>query len=505
MTELIVRICLLIAVALNYVAGNYLTKCPGLAGPGCFFNGTMYNDGAYLMYDCIGLRCEGSNWVPTGNTNPLCGKCKVYLDPHIETSDGYYYNGVQSACNYSLVQEGTSYHPDVAVFAKFRECNGVASCVGSTFFRDGPEVIVEIGRNGLQVPDIYKVYLDDNPYTIPEGTVGRVLWSSVLAWRFGDSCIRLVGTSGVAMEVCAYHLCMWSHPHFAPYYGLCGFFDGTYNMTDDFMGRMNETFLLTPYFVPSFSVIWLTAEQENKKCPSVAAREAPTLCKQTDAKKAEYEEMCKSAIFGLELHGANISLAQGSVLTEACAFDLCLVSQSTEDNPVEVSAWLDGPVTDYALRLIEGEVAEKGCEYGSQNYPEGYRKERDCYFYRCKLGKWIKTNQKVPSCCMHEGHHYEHNEKIYRGCKAFICLCGTWEQTAEVNPNCCMHEGQLYHEGEVVSINCYMKICREGSWVFTGHKDPNCPPSESTQESEACDEGRGGRLIVQVAQEVNRP
>ncbi|XP_063586921.1 uncharacterized protein LOC134764271 [Penaeus indicus] len=164
----------------------------------------------------------------------FCRKCKVYLDPHIETSDGYYYSGLQIACNYSLVQKGTSYYPDVAVFANFRECNGVASCVGSTFFRDGPEVILEIGRDGLHVPHIYTVYRDDDPHMIPAGTVGIVLWNSVLAWRFGDSCIRLVGASGMAMEVCEYHQFMWSYPSTAPYYGLCGFFDGTYNMMDDF-------------------------------------------------------------------------------------------------------------------------------------------------------------------------------------------------------------------------------------------------------------------------------
>lgn len=45
-----------------------------------------------------------------------------------------------------------------------------------------------------------KVYLDGAPYTIPAGAVGRVPGSSVLAWRFEDSCIRLVGASGLAVR-----------------------------------------------------------------------------------------------------------------------------------------------------------------------------------------------------------------------------------------------------------------------------------------------------------------
>lgn len=46
-------------------------------------------------------------------------KCRVYLDPHIQTSDGYHYSNLQDACNYSLIQRGGSYHPDVAIFADF--------------------------------------------------------------------------------------------------------------------------------------------------------------------------------------------------------------------------------------------------------------------------------------------------------------------------------------------------------------------------------------------------
>ncbi|XP_063586924.1 uncharacterized protein LOC134764273 [Penaeus indicus] len=300
---------------------------------------------------------------------------------------------------------------------------------------------------------------------IPAGTVGIVLWNSVLAWRFGDSCIRLVGASGMAMEVCEYHQFMWSYPSTAPYYGLCGFFDGTYNMMDDFTDRKNETFSLSPYSIPSFSNVWLTAEQKKAQCPSTPSREATSLCKQNSTKTAEYTEKCKSVIFGLEVNGNNISFAQGSNLIEACAFDLCLVSQNTDDDPDEISAWLDGPVTGYALRLIEEEVAKEGCEYGSQEYEEGFRREQDCYFYRCKLGRWMKTNQTVPSCCPHMGRHYKHHEKIYKRCKAYICLCGDWKQT--------------------------------------GEGDPKCPSPEGTEDSEVSDEG--GRLIVQVAQQVNQP
>ncbi|XP_042882397.1 uncharacterized protein LOC122259589 [Penaeus japonicus] len=503
MTELMMRFCLLFAVAVNHATCNFLIECPNLSGSGCSFNGTLYNDGDYVENQCLGLRCEGTDWVPTGSIDPLCRKCRVYLDPHLQTSDGYHYSNLQDACNYSLIQRGGSYHPDVAIFADFGKCNGEASCIHSTSFRDSPDVIVEIGRDGLNDPAIYTVYLDDVAFTIPTDGVSTVLWSSVLAWRFGDSCIRLVGASGLGMEVCEFHQFMWSHPNNSPYYGLCGFFDGSYNMTDDFQGRMNEKYLLSYYSIPSFSFIWLTADQPNNECPSIS-RKLLSLCKQNGTEIDEHRMKCNETIFGLEFADTQISFKEGSILTEACAFDLCMVSQNTEDDILEISEWLNGPVRAYALRLIQEEITEAGCEYDSRNYSEGFRREKDCYFYRCKLGEWIQSSERVPSCCVLEGKYYEHLEKFYSGCNEQICQCGNWSLTTEKDPNCCMHKGQLYPDGEEISVNCYMKVCTKGSWVKTGYKDPNCPPSEPTHESEASGNGcEEDMFVLQVKQEVN--
>lgn len=54
------------------------------------------------------------------------------------------------------------------------------------------------------------------------------------------------------------------------------------------------------------------------------------------------------------------SSAFNTQIAEACAFDLCMVSQNTEDDILEISEWLNGPVRAYALRLIQEEITEAG-------------------------------------------------------------------------------------------------------------------------------------------------
>lgn len=46
--------------------------------------------------------------------------------------------------------------------------------------------------------------------------------------------------------------------------------------------------------------------------------------------------------------------------TEACMFDLCLISQSSNDDQTQILEWLNGPVLEYGKRVIELLLASKG-------------------------------------------------------------------------------------------------------------------------------------------------
>ncbi|XP_042882398.1 uncharacterized protein LOC122259590 [Penaeus japonicus] len=464
---------LLLVVALHHVSCNYLEECPELAGPGCTFDGENYADGEFLDNQCLRLRCDSDEWHSTGGIDPDCGQCSVFLDPHVTTSNGYTYSHLQSPCNYSLIQPGLTFEPEFAIFSNFEKCNDVGSCIGSSFFKDNPETVVEIGRDGIDSTSIFTVHLGDDAYAIPPVGATLVPGTSVLVWRSGDSCIQLAGSNGLSMEACVHYQFMWSYPSSSPYYGLCGLFDD--GVDNDLTMRSNFTLPLNFYSVPSFVFSWLTEDQQNSECPGFTPnkKQVPSLCQQTTAKKDEYREMCNETLGSATVSGESLPDDVLSSLIEACMFDLCLISQSSNDDQTQISEWLNGPVLEYGKRVIELLLASKECEFNGETYLKGETREEDCYFYECNAGQWDKTERKVPSCCTSEGEDYENNVETNIGCNVMLCSCGEWEDTGKINPSCCEYEGTLYADNEEFTSDCIVQKCTAGNLGFVSN-DPNC-------------------------------
>ncbi|XP_066965572.1 mucin-2-like [Macrobrachium rosenbergii] len=207
---------------------------------GCEFNGQSYNH-AERLPGCFKVYCIQGKWLQRGYIDWNCMFCSAYWDPHLVTFDGWFYD-YQGTCEYSLAQEGTSRTPRYAVSAKFIECWGSASCVGPSTFKDSEATLIEMGAFGRQAPDLYKLKVNGALYEIPDSIPRLVREGSkehpVFAWRY-NSCIRLLGSSKIAVEKCGLSLAIWVSPDFqGSLYGLCGFYDGK---TDNDFTRRDGT------------------------------------------------------------------------------------------------------------------------------------------------------------------------------------------------------------------------------------------------------------------------
>ncbi|XP_047474866.1 uncharacterized protein LOC125029119 isoform X2 [Penaeus chinensis] len=474
----------LLAVALNYVTCDFRSECPALAGPGCPFKNTTYPDGSYIQDQCLRLRCDFNKWVVTGGIDSNCGKCSVFLDPHITTSDGYTFELIQDACKYSLIQTGLTYSPDVGISGQFKYCKGSGSCPGETVFKDGNDS-VEIGRDGLDAPNIFTVYVGEEAFTILNGNPTYLPGTSMLAWRSGKSCVQLLGESGLSMEKCEYHQFMWSHPNNAPYYGLCGFFEGNNSVSNDLTLRTGAEAPLDMFMVPSFGFSWLTNDQKNPECPGApaSAKQTPSLCLQSNEKKEEHDVNCTTVIKSVKVKDASISDEHFQTILDACIFDLCLISQSTGDNQNNISAWLNGPISSYTERIINLELTSLGCQFDGQNYLEGDEREESCTLYGCHHGQWFNKKKRIPSCCSSGGKDYENGEEATVDCKIMICNCGSWEDKMEMDPTCCEYEGVKFESGMQVTFDCWVQECSNGLWDPIS-RDPDCCEYEGVKYKE---------------------
>ncbi|XP_066965486.1 mucin-2-like [Macrobrachium rosenbergii] len=197
---------------------------------------------------CFQVYCARGEWVQIGHVDANCSQCSAYWDPHLVTFDGYYYD-YHGTCEYALAQDGMTDDPQYAVNSEFMECWG-AACVGPSTFKDSPGTVVKMGAYGRYTPDLYKVLvngvlyeiLDHIPRFVKEGATEH----QVLAWRYGYGCIRLLGSSQIAVEKCGSSLSVWASPEFhGKLYGLCGYFDE--NVDNDFTKRDGTTAALERY------------------------------------------------------------------------------------------------------------------------------------------------------------------------------------------------------------------------------------------------------------------
>ncbi|XP_068237267.1 von Willebrand factor-like [Palaemon carinicauda] len=156
-------------------------------------------------------------------------KCIVQMDKNLTTFDGWFYQH-NAKCESVLVQKATSHDPQFGVFKEYSKCEEERACFGPSTFQNNPGDDIKIGTLGNQVPELYKLQVNEKPYEImdeiprPIKEGGRDL--PVLAWRH-RGCIRMLGSSNLALQICATSLSIWtSSKTQESLFGLCGSYDG---------------------------------------------------------------------------------------------------------------------------------------------------------------------------------------------------------------------------------------------------------------------------------------
>ncbi|XP_066964531.1 uncharacterized protein [Macrobrachium rosenbergii] len=226
---------------------------------GCEFNGQVYQNDQKLP-GCLEVHCIQGHWVPSGKISPGCNKCNAQVDTGLMTFDGWYYlyNGT---CESALVQKGLSRVPEFGVFKEYSKCDHDRDCFGPSTFQDSLDTIIKMGSFGNYVPELYKVQVNGKPYDIMDKIPRPVKEGDkelpVLAWRH-RGCIRMLGSSSLAIQRCATSLSIWAPSGFREsLFGLCGYYDG--QPANDFTKRdrsssPSQTFLTDAGFLESWAV-----------------------------------------------------------------------------------------------------------------------------------------------------------------------------------------------------------------------------------------------------------
>ncbi|XP_068237476.1 uncharacterized protein [Palaemon carinicauda] len=304
---------------------------------GCEYNGKQYNHTERLP-GCFKVYCIQGKWLQEGYIDWNCMFCSAYWDPHLVTFDRSFYD-FQGPCEYALAQEGTSRRPRYAVNTKFIECSGGASCVGPSTFKDSEKTLIEMGAFGWGVPDLFKLKVNGVLYEVPD-SIPRLVKEGgkeqpVFAWRY-NNCIRLLGSSKIAVEKCGSSLAIWASPEFhGSLFGLCGFYDGY--IANDFT-RRDGTASPVEQFSTDFTSSWEVS------CPrTIIQNETKSTgmdenCTLDEKLKEELSNRCNETVG--PTHGL-LTEAMIAVLMENCIFDLCAIFKNTSGNFDAIKSWLD--------------------------------------------------------------------------------------------------------------------------------------------------------------------
>ncbi|XP_068207542.1 mucin-2-like [Palaemon carinicauda] len=261
----------------------------------CEFDGKLYSDCSELTGYCLPLMCNKGLWIPTGNVEACCKSCHVYDDPHIISFDGYRYDW-HGHCNYSLAQRGFGFQPQWGVFSDFKACNGLASCLHRTTFKDNCHTVITLDCGAVTT-----LYVNGEEFTVPEVGVHPVESSSgehpVLTWRAGQ-CVVLLGSSKIAIHHCPHRIDIWAYPNHAENTeGLCGHFD--FNVKNDFTAR-NKTIFPLHYRPFAYPHSWLTDIQSKRfcgnLCPTCAQETTANLCGAQETELQQYRTSCLVAL-----------------------------------------------------------------------------------------------------------------------------------------------------------------------------------------------------------------
>ncbi|XP_069188454.1 mucin-5B-like [Procambarus clarkii] len=323
--------CCLTLVCLN---GHIERKYVG--GPGeshcCEFEGLMYVDGSKLSAHCIPLQCAKGVWTPTQHIEDCCKHCYLYNDPHIETFDQFRYDW-HGICNYSVAQSDLTYTPEVGVFSDFDQCNGHASCLSRTTFRDNPHTVITLDSGS-----VFDITVNGDLYTVPASGAHAVVSSAgahpVLAWRDGG-CIYLLGSSKIVLQHCRHRLDVWAYPsHINHLDGLCGHFN--FYKNDDFTDRDQRIHALN-FWPLAFPESWRTKDQTDRtcyKCLDCQNETAVDPCEATPLQQRADSALCRRLLH--PIIGKDLDL---QTHVETCAWDVCMMrgARATER---ELADWL---------------------------------------------------------------------------------------------------------------------------------------------------------------------
>ncbi|XP_064080207.1 mucin-2-like isoform X2 [Macrobrachium nipponense] len=337
------------ATAASSLAPSSVNSTVNTSRKGCEFNGQSYSH-AERLPGCFKVYCIQGQWLQKGYIDWNCTFCSAYWGSHLVTFDGWFYD-YQGTCEYSLAQEGTSRTPRYAVSAKFIECWGRASCVGPSVFQDSEATLIEMGAFGRQVPDLYKLTVNGALYEIPDYIPRLVREGSkdhpVFAWRY-NSCIRLLGSSRIAVEKCGSSLAIWASPDFhGSLYGLCGFYDG--KTVNDFTKRDRtvsslERFPNGEHFPSSWELSCSTNISQSHVISTAEDGVRDKNCTM-NGNGDELRNRCRETVGSVQDLLTKDTIA---VLLDNCVFDLCSIFKNASGDLDAISSWFSEIETSIA-------------------------------------------------------------------------------------------------------------------------------------------------------------
>ncbi|XP_068249562.1 mucin-2-like [Palaemon carinicauda] len=287
----------------------------------CELNGRLIPNGVELRGNCMVMLCEAGIWEPADKIEDCCSHCSLYNDPHIRTLDGTRYDW-HGRCNYSVAQTYYTTKPDIGVFSQFKSCNGIASCLTHTTYRNDPNTIITLDNGDVSRVKVngYENEIESvvNQLTSEDGTV------PVLAWKH-ENCIFLMGSSKLLILHCPHRLDIWAHKfHTERLNGLCGHFNGL--PEDDFTDRDGSIHPIS-YWPMTFPHSWLTSEQSarvcnlNLECPGCLEENTTDPCEASQSRRDFFDALCREPLRHLE------KTKDFEQYMETCAFDLCAIYQ----------------------------------------------------------------------------------------------------------------------------------------------------------------------------------
>ncbi|KAG7167623.1 Mucin-5B-like 2, partial [Homarus americanus] len=311
------------------------------------------------------MTCSESKWKPSGEVESHCKQCEVFNDPHFWSFDRHRFD-YHGECTYALTQEQFSQSPSFGVFAEFKKCYKVPSCVHKTIFKDNPKLVIKIGETGLNNPNIFNLLVNGETFTIPaDNNAHRLkvknLDHDVLVWRHG-ACVRILGSMGLVK--CQNRIDVWAHKVLkGKIYGLCGTFDD--NKNNDFTSRSKQQFPLQYLAPANFAESWKTQgghcnAGKRKRSITEESEEVTNQCKKNPAEWNRLVAKCNQVVGGTASQGHKASTELSTSLIDACTFDLCMIKSGADNPEKEMSKWL-GAVQEMTEERMEIEDLVEEC------------------------------------------------------------------------------------------------------------------------------------------------